>query len=102
MWIVSFIAALSSVLLASAGMLPAAPPQPPKPRNVIFIMSDGLRWQDVFRGADRSAMSRAPAPAGAVSPVRNLFRSALPACFVTTSRRNRLEMSFPGSHRPKS
>jgi|ERR1039458_8110124 hypothetical protein len=54
----TLVTALSGVLLASAGMLPAAPPQPPKARNVIFIMTDGLRWQDVFRGADPDLLDK--------------------------------------------
>lgn len=41
-----------SLLLAiAAGLLPAAPAAH-KTHNVIFVMTDGLRWQDVFRGAD--------------------------------------------------
>jgi hypothetical protein len=28
--------------------------------NVVLIVSDGLRWQEVFRGAERSLMSRTP------------------------------------------
>lgn len=41
--------------LAAAGM--AANAQP-KTRNVIFVMTDGARWQDVFRGADAALMNK--------------------------------------------
>ena len=27
-------------------------------RNIIFVMTDGLRWQEVFKGADESLMNR--------------------------------------------
>jgi len=32
------------------------PPAPLKTRNVVLIVSDGLRWQEIFTGADRSLM----------------------------------------------
>jgi hypothetical protein len=31
-----------------------------KTENVVLIVSDGLRWQEIFRGAERPLMSRAP------------------------------------------
>jgi hypothetical protein len=34
----------------------AAPPQ--KTKNIIFVMTDGLRWQEVFNGADESLMTK--------------------------------------------
>jgi len=37
-------------LLALAGL--ATPAQAAKTRNVVLIVSDGLRWQEVFQGAD--------------------------------------------------
>jgi len=38
----------------------AALGQPPhKTQNVIFVMTDGLRWQEVFRGADPALMNAA-------------------------------------------
>ena len=35
----------------------AAPPQKPQSRNVVLIVCDGLRWQEVFAGADASLMN---------------------------------------------
>lgn len=40
--------------------------RPLKTRNVIFVMTDGLRWEEVFRGAERMLLSRNP---GGVSDV---------------------------------
>ena len=34
------------------------PSTPRKTENVIFVMTDGLRWQEVFAGADRSLMNK--------------------------------------------
>src|SRR5690348_7318185 len=34
----------------------AAAQQPRKTENVILVMTDGLRWQEVFRGADAALM----------------------------------------------
>jgi len=41
-----------------------------KTQNIIFVMTDGLRWQDVFRGADGALMGEA----GGVSNVDDLKR----------------------------
>jgi hypothetical protein len=38
-------------LSVAASSLVAAPPEA-KTRNVVFVMTDGLRWQEVFRGAE--------------------------------------------------
>jgi hypothetical protein len=40
-------------------------------RNVVLIVTDGLRWQEVFRGAERGLMSRRP---GGVSDTSALIR----------------------------
>jgi hypothetical protein len=42
------------ILAASAVAAPAAR----KTRNVIFVMVDGLRWQEVFAGADAALMTK--------------------------------------------
>jgi hypothetical protein len=31
---------------------------PQKTKNIIFVMTDGLRWQEVFNGADESLMTK--------------------------------------------
>jgi hypothetical protein len=47
----------------------AAPPAPHKTENVIFVMTDGLRWQEVFKGAEASLMTK---ELGAVTDVPQL------------------------------
>jgi hypothetical protein len=37
-------------------MVSAQTPPPLRTRNVVLIVSDGLRWQEIFSGADRSLM----------------------------------------------
>ncbi|MCC6317332.1 MAG: alkaline phosphatase family protein [Gemmatimonadaceae bacterium] len=49
------------VLLAAfalATITPAASIAQTRTRNVVLIVSDGLRWQEVFRGAERALVSR--------------------------------------------
>ena len=43
-----------------------------KTQNVIFVMTDGMRWQDVFRGADAALMGQAGA-AGSVEELKRLY-----------------------------
>ncbi|MBV8306353.1 MAG: hypothetical protein JO274_02630, partial [Gammaproteobacteria bacterium] len=48
-----------SGLLALLGGAPL-PAQPPlHTRNVVLIVSDGLRWQEVFTGADETLLNEA-------------------------------------------
>jgi hypothetical protein len=44
--------------LLLAGIAAAAPPENHKTQNIIFVMTDGLRWQEVFRGADAALMNK--------------------------------------------
>ena len=44
------LAVLSALSVLSVGSLPAQSPTPPQ--HVVLIMIDGLRWQEVFSGAD--------------------------------------------------
>jgi hypothetical protein len=46
------------LLLSGRTLLPAA--QPLKTRNVIFVMNDGVRWEEVFRGAEEALLSAKP------------------------------------------
>jgi Type I phosphodiesterase / nucleotide pyrophosphatase len=49
-----------AVLLALTVFQPAARAQtatPPKTRNVVLVVSDGLRWQEIFTGADPTLMN---------------------------------------------
>ena len=54
------IGALLSILLAGLIAAPlAAQPPPLRTRNVVLIVSDGLRWQEVFTGADPTLLNEA-------------------------------------------
>lgn len=44
-------------LVCSAALMTAAP-VPHKATHVIFVMADGLRWQEIFSGAEESLMTR--------------------------------------------
>src|SRR5205085_1387147 len=47
--------ALSVLTLLTASFAPAAELQT---RNVLFISIDGMRWQEVFRGAEAAMMNK--------------------------------------------
>jgi hypothetical protein len=49
--------ALLVVALAAGSLAPAQTPAPLKTRNVVLIVSDGLRWQEVFTGADPTLLN---------------------------------------------
>lgn len=51
-----FLLALLAAGLVASASLHAAPP--PKTRNVILVVSDGLRWQEVFRGAEAELLNK--------------------------------------------
>jgi hypothetical protein len=55
-------------VLAAAGLSTAAA-QERKTRNVIFVMTDGMRWQETFRGADPALMD---AKNGGVSDLKGI------------------------------
>jgi phosphopentomutase/2,3-bisphosphoglycerate-independent phosphoglycerate mutase family metalloenzyme len=48
----SALSALMLALCAGAPPAPADTPVPLKTRNVVLLVSDGLRWQEIFTGAD--------------------------------------------------
>jgi hypothetical protein len=45
-------------LLQVAALPAAAPREAHKTRNIIYVMADGLRWQEVFSGAELSLISK--------------------------------------------
>ena len=64
-------------LIAAAALSRAAfaapAPDPPKTRNVVLIVSDGLRWQEVFRGPDHALMTEACGGVENVEALRKEF-----------------------------
>jgi hypothetical protein len=51
--------ALLSGLLALLASVPADAQSAPRTRNVVLIVSDGLRWQEIFTGADPTLLNDA-------------------------------------------
>jgi hypothetical protein len=79
-----FLFALSAILASAA---PSDAQTSLRTENVVLIVSDGVRWQEIFRGADRPLMSRTP---GGVSDT-----SALIATFWRDDIAARREALFP-------
>ena len=60
--VLSLLLALASMACGADGVM--------RPRNVVLIVTDGLRWQEVFSGAERGLIG----PAGGVSDTATLLR----------------------------
>jgi Sulfatase len=61
------------LLAASASVLSAQPASRRKTRNIIFIMTDGLRWQELFRGSDAALMNKEHGGVGDVDALRAAY-----------------------------
>ena len=48
----------TAMLLSLCGVSAGAPLQKHRSENVIFVMTDGLRWQEVFSGADPALLNK--------------------------------------------
>ncbi|RXH57911.1 sulfatase-like hydrolase/transferase [Granulicella sibirica] len=57
MFLLSRTIVLCSLVAATALSCISAVPQTANTRNVILVMSDGVRWQEVFRGADETLLT---------------------------------------------
>jgi len=66
------IAVFAWAVLFTQVSLFAAPPVSYKTQNVILVMTDGLRWQEVFSGADPALMNK---EAGGVADVEALKKA---------------------------
>ncbi len=53
-----FMAGLALLLTADSGMAAQAAPARMRSTHVILVITDGLRWQELFGGADESLMGR--------------------------------------------
>jgi hypothetical protein len=62
--------ALFLLALAAAA---AQTPAPQRTQNVVILMTDGLRWQEVFSGADASLMDRKSGGVAGVEALRTRF-----------------------------
>jgi hypothetical protein len=62
--------ALGVFMLFALAFQVNAQQQPARTRNVVLIVTDGLRWQEVFGGAERALIG----PAGGVSDTTTLLR----------------------------
>ena len=71
------------------GSLPFAAQEPQPAQNVILVMTDGLRWQELFRGADAALLVPANYWDGrSLDPLQRQFQAATP------EERRRLLMPF--------
>jgi hypothetical protein len=61
-----------------------------KTKNIIHVMTDGLRWQEVFQGADASIMTRAD---GTVKDAKAL--EALQKAYIRATPEERREVLMP-------
>ena len=77
----------------------AQSPAAPRTRNVILVMTDGFRWQEVFNGADAALMTRAAGQVGDTALLRREFwrdtpeerrRALLPFLWGTIATRGQI------------
>ncbi len=112
---------LAALLLIGLAQPLAAQPPTRRTENVILVMTDGFRWQEVFNGADASLMGRAAGQVADTAGLRRTFwretsderrRALLPFVWGTIARQgqifgdslhgsvaqitNRLKFSYPG------
>jgi hypothetical protein len=80
----SWFSAVSALFILGA---PLVAGQPLKTQNVVFVMNDGLRWEEVFRGAEELLLSAKPG--GVKQP------AALKRQFDRPSMESRREALFP-------
>lgn len=78
---------LAALALCAIALLPLARAEAQRTEHVVLIVTDGVRWQEVFRGAERRLMSRGP---GGVSDTSALIRE-----FWRDDPRERRRLLFP-------
>src|SRR3954462_11080386 len=62
------------VLVLLVAAMGAAPPATgPKTENILLVMLDGLRWQEVFTGADPALLNKARGGVADVPGIRKRF-----------------------------
>ncbi len=69
----------AAVAVVSASALAGPPASAPKTRNVVVIVTDGFRWQEVFRGAETALVSEKPGGVEDVPATKAAFWRPTPA-----------------------
>jgi hypothetical protein len=69
------VVALVAPFLALAALRAETPGATPRPKteNLLFVMTDGLRWQEVFGGADEALMNRGSGGVQNLEQLRKAF-----------------------------
>lgn len=65
--------AVLPLLATSAAALHAQPAAGRKTRNILFVMTDGLRWQELFQGADGALMNKENGGVTALEPLKQAY-----------------------------
>jgi hypothetical protein len=79
-WIIAALAASGPAALAWGGETEAARAKAPtRTKNVILVISDGLRWQEVFNGAEPSLINKKDGGVSDVDGVKRRFGQETPA-----------------------
>ena len=65
--------------VATAARTPDAPGSARRTRNVVLIVSDGVRWQELFGGAERALLTREPGGVEDTAGLRRDFWRETPA-----------------------
>src|SRR5258707_15418174 len=65
--------AVLPLLATSAAALNAQPAAGRKTQNIIFVMTDGLRWQELFQGADGALMNKEQGGVADVEALRGAY-----------------------------
>ena len=66
-------AACAVAFLTLASCSTSTPGGRPKTKNVIFVMTDGYRWQELFQGADTSLMNKQDGSVKDVPALQNAY-----------------------------
>jgi hypothetical protein len=70
---VSSLLCVLSFILTGSLFAQNAPPAPRETKNIVFVMTDGLRWQEVFRGADAALLTKEDGGVNDPAPVRKAY-----------------------------
>src|SRR5713226_7259044 len=65
--------AVLPLLAASAAALPAQQNPARRTQNILFVMTDGLRWQELFQGADGALMNKENGGVTALEPLQQAY-----------------------------